>query len=91
MVDCSPLYLAAGANRHPAAADWDVFSGLLAYGSDRNIALWNPLVFLNPAHISGIAYCVDRTRKGVEFTLCYRAIRIRSMLLDSFPLLKVNI
>ncbi|KAJ8068161.1 hypothetical protein OCU04_003732 [Sclerotinia nivalis] len=36
-----PEYLAAGANRHPSAADWDE-SGLLAYGTDRNIALWYP-------------------------------------------------
>lgn len=37
----TPEYLAAGANRHPSAADWDE-SGLLAYGTDRNIALWYP-------------------------------------------------
>ncbi|KAL8830430.1 MAG: hypothetical protein Q9191_001428 [Dirinaria sp. TL-2023a] len=54
-----------GANRHPAAADWDVLSGLLAYGSDRNIALWDPLVFLNPARVIGIAYCVDRMKRGI--------------------------
>ncbi|KAI4154186.1 MAG: hypothetical protein LQ341_000398 [Variospora aurantia] len=35
-------YIAAGGNRHPAAADWDANSGLLAYGSDRNVALWKP-------------------------------------------------
>ncbi|KAF8859623.1 WD40 repeat-like protein [Acephala macrosclerotiorum] len=34
-------YLAAGANRHPSTADWDV-SGLLAFGTDRNVALWRP-------------------------------------------------
>ncbi|KAE8450121.1 hypothetical protein EG329_006902 [Mollisiaceae sp. DMI_Dod_QoI] len=34
-------YLAAGANRHPSAADWDA-SGLLAFGADRNVALWQP-------------------------------------------------
>ncbi|KAJ0414553.1 6-phosphofructo-2-kinase-domain-containing protein [Aspergillus carlsbadensis] len=32
-----------GGNRHPAAADWDVESGTLAYGADNNIALWDPL------------------------------------------------
>ncbi|KAL8720725.1 MAG: hypothetical protein Q9225_002459 [Loekoesia sp. 1 TL-2023] len=36
-------YIAAGGNRHPAAADWDTTTGLLAYGSGRNIALWDPL------------------------------------------------
>ncbi|PQE21585.1 hypothetical protein CJF32_00004258 [Rutstroemia sp. NJR-2017a WRK4] len=34
-------YLSAGANRHPSTADWDE-SGILAYGADRNIALWRP-------------------------------------------------
>lgn len=69
MVAFSPLYFAAGANRHPAAADWDVLSGLLAYGSDRNIAIWNPLVFRNPIQVIGIAYCVDRVRKDIASTL----------------------
>jgi elongator complex protein 2 len=36
-------YLAAGANRHPAVADWDE-SQVLAFGCDRNIALWHPNV-----------------------------------------------
>ncbi|KAL8943955.1 MAG: hypothetical protein Q9216_000768 [Gyalolechia sp. 2 TL-2023] len=34
---------APSGNRHPAAADWDSTTGLLAYGSDRNVALWDPL------------------------------------------------
>lgn len=37
-------YIAAGGNRHPSAADWDAATGLLAYGADRNVALWSPLV-----------------------------------------------
>ena len=44
MIDEAPNYFAAGANRHPAAADWDASSGILAFGSDRNIVLWEPLV-----------------------------------------------
>lgn len=36
-------FVAAGGNRHPAAADWDSTSGILAFASDRNIALWKPL------------------------------------------------
>lgn len=40
----SPEFLAAGGNRHPSAADWDASgSGLLAFGSDKNVALWDPL------------------------------------------------
>ncbi|KAG4419777.1 hypothetical protein IFR04_007087 [Cadophora malorum] len=42
MAQANAEYLAAGANRHPSAADWDVLSGLLAYGADRNVALWYP-------------------------------------------------
>ena len=37
-------YITAGGNRHPSAADWDDCTGLLAYGTDRNVALWSPLV-----------------------------------------------
>ena len=35
-------FIATGGSRHPAAADWDLDSGLLAYGADRNVALWIP-------------------------------------------------
>jgi len=44
MIESTPIYFAAGANKHPAAADWDASSGILAFGSDRNIGLWEPLV-----------------------------------------------
>jgi hypothetical protein len=37
-------YIAAGANRHPEAADW--CGDVLAFGSGRNVALWNMLVRL---------------------------------------------
>lgn len=46
MVDWKTEYLAAGGNRHPSAADWDLGSGLLAFGADRNLAIWSPLVWL---------------------------------------------
>ena len=39
--DISIDFIAAGGNRHPSAADWDA-SGLLAYGADCNVALWQP-------------------------------------------------
>lgn len=44
MIEFHTDFVAAGGNRHPAAADWDVTSGLLAYGAENNIALWKPLV-----------------------------------------------
>ena len=37
-------YIHSGGNRQPNAADWDAESGLLAFGSDQNVALWRPLV-----------------------------------------------
>lgn len=44
MVVVETRYIAAGGNRHPAAADWDPVSGLIAFGADRNIAIWKPSV-----------------------------------------------
>lgn len=44
MVSITTEYISVGGNRHPAAADWDVQSGILAYGADNNVALWDPLV-----------------------------------------------
>lgn len=35
-------FIATGGNRHPATADWDAASGIVAYGADRNVALWRP-------------------------------------------------
>lgn len=44
MTHLETQYLAAGGNRHPAAADWNE-NGVLAFGADRNIALWQPQVW----------------------------------------------
>ncbi|KAK1760479.1 Elongator complex protein 2 [Echria macrotheca] len=35
------LYISAGANNHPQAADWGD-QGVVAFGSDRNVCLWYP-------------------------------------------------
>ena len=43
MIELSVEYLATGANKHPATADWDE-QGVLAFGTDRNLALWRPKV-----------------------------------------------
>ncbi|KAF7513600.1 hypothetical protein GJ744_008894 [Endocarpon pusillum] len=43
MIPPSFDYISAGGNRHPSAADWDQWSGVLAFGADQNVALWNPL------------------------------------------------
>lgn len=44
MVRVATDYISVGGNRHPEAADWDVQSGVLAYGADNNVALWAPNV-----------------------------------------------
>lgn len=36
-------YLSAGANRQTAVADWSQH-GILAFGSDINVAIWEPAV-----------------------------------------------
>ncbi|EXJ79646.1 hypothetical protein A1O3_07925 [Capronia epimyces CBS 606.96] len=43
--DIVPEYLSVGGNRHSAAADWSASSssGLLAFGADQNVAIWEPL------------------------------------------------
>lgn len=59
-------YVAAGANRHPAAADW--YGETLAYGADRNVAIWNPQVchYLLPSlccsQIRGLVILFDPLR-----------------------------
>ena len=54
-------YIAAGGNRHPAAADWNVSTGLVAYGTGRNIALWKPLVVNMSKSATENAYSWNRT------------------------------
>lgn len=44
MVAIETDYISVGGNRHPGAADWDVQTGVLAFGADNNVALWDPLV-----------------------------------------------
>lgn len=44
MVSITTDFISVGGNRNPAAADWHHGSGLLAFGANNNIAVWNPLV-----------------------------------------------
>jgi elongator complex protein 2 len=44
MVAVTTDYISVGGNRHPGAAQWDVQTGVLAFGADNNVALWDPLV-----------------------------------------------
>lgn len=50
MVRVETEYISVGGNRHPGAADWDVRSGVLAYGADNNVALWAPKVYISFAY-----------------------------------------
>lgn len=49
-------YLSVGANRHTAGADWSG-SGLVAFGADSSIALWQPDVSGN--HGTDLKPCHD--------------------------------
>lgn len=61
------FYLAAGANRHPSVADWDE-NGVLAFGCDRNIALWRPKVRQScSSRKSSIAVHVLTVTQNTEF------------------------
>ncbi|KAK2872088.1 hypothetical protein FQN49_002567 [Arthroderma sp. PD_2] len=42
MVSITTDFISAGGNRNPAAADWHHQSGLLAFGANNNVAIWNP-------------------------------------------------
>ncbi|KAJ6145170.1 Elongator complex protein 2 [Penicillium chermesinum] len=43
MASVTTDYISVGGNRHPGAADWDVATGVVAFGADNNVALWEPL------------------------------------------------
>ncbi|PNY24970.1 Elongator complex protein 2 [Tolypocladium capitatum] len=63
----SALYLTAGANRQAACADWSR-SGLLAFGSDVNVALWQPCLD-PPRGVGRILSGHKETVRAVKFLL----------------------
>ncbi|KAL5337087.1 WD40-repeat-containing domain protein [Aspergillus crustosus] len=69
MVAVATEYISVGGNRHPAAADWDVQSGILAYGADNNVALWSPQ---DESHRGVYAVLVGHADKvsAVKFYTC---------------------
>ncbi|RDW83971.1 Elongator subunit ELP2 [Aspergillus mulundensis] len=69
MVSFTSEYISVGGNRHPAAADWDVQTGILAYGADNNVALWDPL---EESHRGVYSVLVSHTDKVnvVRFYTC---------------------
>lgn len=83
MFEFNPEYLAAGGNKHPAAADWDAASSLFAYGADNNVALWKPLV-VHLQLLGGIfTHWVDRMVSIEVSKPFYVGTLIKSMLLNS--------
>ncbi|KAK1149939.1 Elongator subunit elp2 [Aspergillus melleus] len=69
MVSITTDYISVGGNRHPAAADWDVQTGVLAFGADNNVALWDP----RESSLRGVyALLVGHTDKvsAVRFYTC---------------------
>lgn len=90
MVEFKPVYLAAGGNKHPAAADWDITSGLLAYGADNNVALWEPLVVHVPLLDTTFTHPMDRMGNTEVFGHFYEATLIKSMLSNFISLRRGN-
>lgn len=53
--DISERYLSTGANRQTSIADWGS-DGLVAFGADVNVALWEPLVSIKSEILGKLAY-----------------------------------
>lgn len=79
MVAITTDYISAGGNRHPGAADWDVQTGVLAFGADNNVALWDPLVSSTQNRQTQKLKSNRLTRINmiVESTPCWLAIPIK--------------
>ncbi|KAJ5936481.1 hypothetical protein N7454_005116 [Penicillium verhagenii] len=69
MASVASEYISVGGNRHPGAADWDVQSGVLAFGADNNVALWEPL---DQSHRGVYSLLVGHSDKvsAVKFYTC---------------------
>ena len=90
MLDFQSSYIAAGANNHPSAADWNPDTGLLAFGADQNVALWEPVVgfYCSSDNIDHAQRAVSR--KGVRESNPYSlGIEIPSMLSNSSMCLSI--
>jgi len=58
MMNISAEFYSVGANRNPAAADWDQNgSQLLAFGADNSIAIWEPSVWQNTSWCTQVTDC----------------------------------
>ncbi|KAI0024430.1 RNA polymerase II Elongator subunit [Xylariomycetidae sp. FL0641] len=61
MSDTDVRYLSAGANRHTTIADWSQ-DGIVAFGTDNNIALWRP----NDTETKGITSLLSGHKEAVK-------------------------
>ncbi|KAI9677605.1 MAG: hypothetical protein M1817_006559 [Caeruleum heppii] len=65
-------FVAVGGNGYPAASDWDPSSGLLAFGADNNIALWDPraqvgiaaILVGHPDKVTALRFLLSKTRRA---------------------------
>lgn len=64
MASAETEYISVGGNRHPAAADWNPQTGLLAFGAANNVALWYPKVDRSLCFFKRIAQVTDRKQLG---------------------------
>lgn len=86
MVRVETEYISIGGNRHPGGADWDVRSGVLAYGADNNVALWAPKVYISFS-ICRLSFYLspDIFSLTAEFMRCSLAIATKSAPSVSLP------
>lgn len=86
-VEVSSDFIAAGGNSDPAAADWDLVSGLIAFGAGCNVALWDPAVCASLASIEEKPQLMNFVRgKATECSISWPAMKVQSLLSSFFTM-----
>ena len=79
-VDVRSDFIAAGGNSDPAAADWDLVSGLIAFGAGCNVALWDPAVCASLAIKEEKTQLMNFVRgKAMECAISWPAMKAQSL------------
>ena len=82
-MNISPEFISIGGNRNPAAADWEEGGhGLLAFGADNSIALWDPLV---STHRTPFVMIISETKHATRMIIfaafaCYSMVILKPLM-----------